>query len=42
MKSFQLKRVEEFKNIIAKLLGSESGGLIELIVEVESITSHKT
>ena len=42
MRSFQVKRVEEFKIIIEKLLGSESGGLIELIVDVERITSNKT
>ena len=42
MKSFQVKRTEEFKNIFEKLLSSKNGGLIELIVDVESITPHKT
>ncbi len=42
MKFFQVKRSEKFKNFIEKLLGSKSGCLIELIVDIESIKSHKT
>ena len=42
MQSFQVKRTEEFKNIFEKILVSKNGGLIELIVDVESITPHKT
>ncbi len=34
MKSFQVKRAEKFKNFIEKFLGSESGCLIELIVDI--------
>ena len=42
MKSFQLKRAEKFKIFFEKLLDSESGCLIELIVDVESIKFHET
>jgi len=42
MKSFQVKRSEKFKNYIEKLLGSESRCLIEWIVDIQSIKSHKT
>ena len=42
MDAYQIKKTKEFKEVFDKVYKSNKGALIELIIDIESITPHKT
>ena len=42
MDAYQIKKTKEFKEVFDKVYKSKKGALIELIIDIESITPHKT
>jgi len=40
--SYQVNKTEEFQQFFDKVIKSEKGALIEIILDIQSISPHKT